>query len=267
MKTGTDSLKETVAGEEKTSAAKKTTVKTGPTVAKRSERRASAAQYEDPEEKIESAISHTEQYLYNNGKKLLTVLGVLVLVAALFVGYKFLYKTNRAEKAGSAMFVAEQQFAVDSFYLALNGDGNNAGFLEIINKFGSTPQGNIAKHYAGVCYLHLGELDNALVFLGKYNKTKGTANAVINAQNYGLQGDIYVQKGDYVKAADLFRKAVAASDNSLTAPYYLSKLALVYDKLGKTAEAKTAFERISAEYPASMEGRDVQKYIGAEEQK
>lgn len=257
-----------VVNEETTAKTNTANIKRGPTVAKRSERRANAAiQYEDPEEKIESALSRTEQYLYNNGKKLLTILGVLVIVSLLILGYKYIYQANRAEKAGTAMFVAEQLFNMDAFEEALNGDGNNAGFLEIIDKFGATPQGNIAKHYAGICYLQTGDLDKAIDYLGKYKATKGAPNAVINAQNIGLQGDIYSQKGEYQKAADMYQKAANVSDNSLTAPYYLYKLGLAYGKLGKSTEAKAAFERITDEYPSSMEGRDIQKYISAEEQK
>lgn len=249
--------------------AKTANVKVGPTVVKRSERRPNAKtqQYEDPEEKIESALGRTEQYLYNNGKKLLTVLGVLVLASLLFLGYKYIYQTKRAEKAGAAMFVAEQMLENDLYEDALNGDGNNAGFLEIIDKFGCTPQGNIAKHYAGVCYVLLGDFDKGMTYLDKYSTVKGAPGSVINAQNSGLKGDIYSEKGDYPKAVEMYQIAVDASDNSLTTPYYLHKLALAYDMLGKSNEAKAALERIADEYPAGMEGREVQKYIGAEEQK
>ncbi|UKI39587.1 MAG: hypothetical protein L6V35_01520 [Alistipes putredinis] len=52
----------------------------------------------------------------------------------------------------------------------MEGDGSTAGFLEVIEKYGSTPQGNIAKHYAGICYLKNGDLDNALAYLAKYKK-------------------------------------------------------------------------------------------------
>ncbi|MCC8035875.1 MAG: tetratricopeptide repeat protein [Rikenellaceae bacterium] len=241
-------------------------VKRGPTVAKRSARK-EARKAEDPEEKIETAISTTERYIIENGRTLLTVLAALVLLSGIVIAYKYMYIPNRAEKAGAAMYVAEQHFAEDSYDYALNGDGFNAGFLEVIDKYGSTPQGNIANHYAGISYLKLGDLDRAAEYLSKYKATKGVPNEMINAQNYGLQGDIHVQKGEYEKAADLYSKAVAAGNNSLTAPYYLKKLATVYDKLGRSGDALKALERILDEYPMSIEGRDVEKFIGAEEQK
>ena len=221
---------------------------------------------QDPEVAIEAALGKTEMFLQKNGRMLLIVLGIIAIVIGGYFGYKYLYVAHRAEKAGSMMFVAEQQFAIDSFALALNGDGNNAGFLDVIAKYGSTPQGNIASHYAGICYLQLGELDNALKYLGRYKMTDGAPNTIINAQNYGLQGDIFVQKGEYDKAIEKYTKAIEVGDNSFSAPYYLKKLAIVYHETGKNKEAVAALQRIADEYASSMEARDVEKYIGEYEQ-
>lgn len=241
-------------------------VKRGPSVPKRSARKEAIMQ-EDPEVKIETAISRTEQYIISHGRQLLSLLAALVLASGVFLAVKYMYLPGRAEKAGSMMYTAQHNFEAEDYAAALDGDGFNAGFLEVIEKYGSTPQGNIARHYAGICFLYQGDLDRALEYLSKYKATKGVPNKIINAQNYGLQGDIYVQKGDYEKAAHLYSEAVKAGDNSLTSPQYLKKLALVCDRMGKNADALKALERISDEYPMSIEGRDIEKYIGAGEQK
>lgn len=222
---------------------------------------------QDPEVVIESALNQTENFLHRNAKNLLVALAVVVVVVGGYFGYKYLYSQPRAVKASEMMFVAQQQFAIDSFEMALNGDGNNEGFLDVISKFGSTEQGNLAKHYAGVSYLKMGDMDKALEYLSSYSEVKGAPGALINAQNFGLQGDINVQKGDYAKATKLFEKAVSASDNSFTAPYYLKKLGLVYQKLGDGTAAVAAFQRIADEFPSSMEARDIEKFIGQQEQK
>ena len=127
------------------------------------------SQTEDPEVAIQSAIGRVEGFIMNNGRSLLTALIVVVVVVGGFFGYKYLISGPRAEKAAAMMFVAEQQFAVDSFALALNGDGNFAGFLEVIDRYGSTDEGNLARHYAGICYLRLGEYQQALDYLKEYS--------------------------------------------------------------------------------------------------
>lgn len=220
----------------------------------------------DPEVVIESAIGRTETFIMTNGKSLLTALVVVVVVVAGFFGYKYLIAAPRAEKAAAMMFVAEQQFAADSFALALQGDGNAAGFLEVIEQYGSTAPGNLAKHYAGICYLNMGNYEEALSYLKKFSAPKGIPGAVLAAQNLGLQGDALAQLEKFADAVALYEKAVAASNNNLTAPYYLKKAGQMYEKLGDNAKALAAYKRIEAEYAVSMEGRDIQKYIGRLEQ-
>lgn len=221
---------------------------------------------QDPEERVESAIGRLEQFIYRNGKSLLTVLIVIVLIIGGYFAYKHLYQAGRADKASAAMFVAQQNLQQELFDVALNGDGNNPGFLDIIARFGSTPQGNIARHYAGMCYVHLGDLDAALDYLNRYRQVDGVPAYIVNAQNFGLRGDVYVQKSDFAKAVEMYSKAIRVSDNSFTAPYYLKKMGLAYIADGKSAQAAEAFQRILDEFPSSMEARDVEKYLGVASQ-
>lgn len=220
----------------------------------------------DPEEAIESALYSTENFLLKNGKMLLTVLAVAVLLVGGYFGYKYVFQSPRDEKAATMMYIAEQQFIADSFEVALNGDGNNAGFLSVIDKYGSTIHGNLAKHYAGVCYLKLGKMDEAMTYLKKYDQTSGVPNALLNAQNYGLQGDILSQQQKYSEAVAMYDKAVKASNDPFTSPVYLKKLGLVYTKLGEPKNAAVAFESIMENFPTSMEAREAEKFLGKSEQ-
>lgn len=216
---------------------------------------------------IESTLSKTEQFIERNGKKLLILLAVITLLVGGYYAYKYLWSVPRESQAANMMFVAEQQFAIDSLNLALNGDGNNAGFLEVISQYGSTSHGNIASHYAGICFLRLNDLDNAIIYLSKYKPTSGVPNEIINAQNRGLIGDAYSQKGELDNAASYYIDAVEESNNLFSAPYYLKKAGMVYAKLGKNKEALNAFQSIADNYKSSMEARDIDKFIGQIEQK
>ncbi len=220
----------------------------------------------DPEVKIQSAIGNTENYIMRNGPKLLTALIVIFVIVGGIYGYKYCIAAPRAERAASMMFMAEQYFVADSFDLALNGDGNFDGFLRVIDRYGSTRQGNLAQHYAGICYLQLGQYEDALAHLKKFKAPKGVPNKLLEAQNYGLRGDVYTQLQDYKKAIAMYQKAIDVSDNALTAPYYLKKLGLVQEKLGNNDKALEAYRMISESYATSVEARDIQKYIGRLEQ-
>ena len=129
-------------------------------------------------------------------------------------------------------------------------------------QYGSTPTGNLAKHYAGICYLRLGDLANAQKYLAAYSPVKGLPGAIVNAQNYGLQGDVAVEQQEYAKAVKFYEKAVKAADNDYTAPLYLRKAGLAEKAQGNEAKAAEYFEKITVSYPASMEARDAEKYLG-----
>lgn len=216
----------------------------------------------DPEQKIETALSKTEQFLEKYTKQMLIGLLVVVVLVGGYFAYQYLIVQPRNGKAAEMMFVAEQQFAAGNYDAALEGDGSNAGFLDVVNRYGSSRQGRLAAHYAGVCYMKQGDLDAAMTYLQKYKTVKGAPGVIINAQNLGLQGDIYVNRGDYAKAESMYSRAVEAADNVLTTPYYLRKLAFVYAEQGKAAEAVKVCERIKIQYAGSLEARDIDKLIG-----
>jgi tetratricopeptide (TPR) repeat protein len=219
---------------------------------------------EEPQEVIGNALSSAEIFLRDHSKIFFGIIGAAVIIVAGIFCYKNFVVQPKQEEASAQMYVAEQLFAVEKFEEALNGDGNNLGFLDVIKKYGSTPQGNLANRYAGICYMKLGDWDNAEKYLAQYKATKGVPNAVVNAENLGLQGDVKVQKGDYKKAAALFEQAAAVADNNFTTPLYLKKAALAYEAAGDTAAALKTYKRIANEYAASVEARDAEKMLGQE---
>lgn len=214
------------------------------------------------EEVVVEAVSKTEAFFQKN-QKLITWVGVaIIVIIGGFFANKYLIAQPRAEKASAEMFAAVQEFNASNWEVALNGDENNAGFLEIVENYSSTPQGSLAAHYAGISYLRLGDKENALTYLKKYDAAKGATAEIINAQNFGLQADLLADNGDLKGAAKLYNKAIEASDNSLTAPIFLKKLGLVEEKLGNKEAAIAAYTIILEKYNTSMEARNIELLIG-----
>ena len=216
-------------------------------------------------EVLGEAMSKTELFIENNGRKMTYVFLALLVLGLAIYGYRSLVVSPRAEKAAELIAEAQARFNVETpdFELALNGDANGAGFLDVVDQYGSTVSGNLAKHYAGICYLRMGDLENAAAYLKKYKAVKGEVGAIINAQNYGLQGDVAVEQGDYKSAVSFYNKAVKAAENNLTAPMYLRKAGLAEQAAGNNAAALEYYEQITEQYPASMEAREADKLIGS----
>ena len=212
---------------------------------------------------VAEAVSKTEQFFQQNGKKVVIALVVVILAVVCGYLYKNFVIDSNAEKASEMIVEAQDRFAGENpdFALALNGDENGAGFLDVVEQYGSTAAGNIAKHYAGICYLHLGDLEKAAEYLAKYKAVRGLAAEVVNAQNLGLQGDVAVEQGDYEKAAKFFAKAVKASKNDFTAPLYLYKQSLALAAAGDVEAAKACYKAITEEYPNSAESREAEKLL------
>ena len=212
---------------------------------------------------VAEAVSKTEKFFEENGKKVIIALVALLLLVAGGYAYKYLVMDKNETAAAELIVAAQEHFAGETpnYDLALNGDESGAGFLAVAEEYGSTEAGNIAKHCAGICYLHLGDLENAAKYLAKYKAVRGLAAEVVNAQNLGLQGDVAVEQGNYAKAAKFFKKAVKASDNIYTAPLYLYKqgLALVAD--GNAEAAKACFKAVTEKYPSSAEAREAEKLL------
>lgn len=203
------------------------------------------------EEVVTETVGKTEKFFEKN-QKLITwsLIAIIVIIGGYFAN-KYLIAQPRAEKASAEMFAAIQNFNTDEWQLALEGDDNYPGFLEVIDNYGSTPQGSLAAHYAGICYLKLGDKEKALAYLEKYDAASGAPAEIVNAQNLGLQADLYVDGGNYKKAASLYRKAINECSAAGLTPYLLKKLALVEEALGNNEAAIEALQRAKDEFGAN----------------
>ena len=108
-------------------------------------------------------MNRTELFFEKNGRNMAYIFLGLLVLAALIFGYRALIVAPRATKAAERIAEAQYRFEEQNpdYQLALEGDANGAGFLDVIEEYGSTPSGNLAKHYAGICYLKTGDLENA----------------------------------------------------------------------------------------------------------
>ena len=206
---------------------------------------------------VESALTKTEQFLESNQKLISIVIGSIVIVAVGYLGLNKFYLEPRNKDAKDQMFMAQNYFEKDSFNLALNGDGNNLGFLDIIDSYGSTDAGNLSKYYAGISYLHIGEFDNAIEYLQKFD----TDDALLGPISVGAQGDAKFELGKTEKALELYSKAYKMNENELTTPIYMLKAAELLESTNKSAEALKIYETLKQEFPESSEGKNIEKYI------
>ena len=214
-----------------------------------------AAVFSESMEKVENVLTSSEAFIENNKKPLLIVLGAVIVVVLGLIWFLKSHNEKKAE-ANDAIYKAQSWFERDSFQLALSGNDDFIGFEEVADKYSSTPAGNLACAYAGICYKNLGKNDEAIKYLKKFSADDNLVSPAI----YGAIGDCYFESNSIKDAESYYKKAID-SKNNMIAPLYTYRLAMLYFNNGDNAKAAELMEKLKDDYPQSNEASDADKYI------
>jgi tetratricopeptide (TPR) repeat protein len=164
----------------------------------------------------------------------------------------------KEEEARAAIFPGQDYLENQQWELALKGnEADYTGFLGVIEDFGSTSTGNLAKAYAGICYYHLGDTENALAYLKKFKADDKLVSPVIT----GLVGDCYVDLGKAQEGVEYFKKAASKANSEVISPIFLRKAGRAYESLSNYKEAVEVYNIIKNKYPNSQEAAGIERYI------
>lgn len=211
-----------------------------------------------PVNEIDQTIAAGTSFVERNLKTLsITIGGIIAVIIVCLLTNQYYIQPKNA-KAADNIAVAEQLFLAGNYEQALNGDENNAGFLKIIDEFGSTPSGNLARLYAGLCYAHIDNSEEAVKYLEDYDACgdQMVSNAAIAAL-----GNCYAQLGQNEKAAETLLKAAKSANNNTLSPLFYLQAGQIFESIGNTKEAMECYEIIKNDYPQCIQSQDIDKYI------
>ncbi|MDR0506058.1 MAG: tetratricopeptide repeat protein [Dysgonamonadaceae bacterium] len=210
------------------------------------------------EQNVGEILSKTDKFIESHLKQIITVVGVVIILIIAIISIRHTYYIPKEKEAQSLLFQGERYFASQQWDFALNGDTlSYAGFLDVVDNYGFTKSGNLAKAYSGICYYHLGDYESALKYLEGYKqKDKILASTVT-----GLIGDTYAQMEQTDKAISHFKKAASMANSASISPVYLKKMAIAYESQNKYNDALDAYNTIKTKYPESQEAESIEKYI------
>ena len=181
-----------------------------------------------------------ELFFDKYGNKLLLGLGCVTALAIVFFLVSSIAENREAKREAQADAVLA---------VALNGEGAAEDYVAIVEEYGKTKAGNTASYLAGAAYLKAGDLENAKLYLEKYNDANGAAGEILNTLVLVLRGDLAVEQNDLLSAEALYRKAMEASNDPVTYADAAEKLALVYQAMGEEAKAEQCYKDVVAKYP------------------
>jgi tetratricopeptide (TPR) repeat protein len=181
---------------------------------------------------------------------------LVVIIAALLI-HQF-YIVPRNNKADESMFAAQEFFMNGDYEKALNGDGQNMGFLAVADEFGSTKAGNLAHLYAGLCLYQTEKYQEAIDQLEDYSSC---GDDMVSPSVLGTIGNCYAELGQNEKAVEMLVKAAKKADNNTLSPIYLIQAGQIYESLNQNDKALDCYTQIKTKYQQSMQYNEIDKYI------
>lgn len=199
-------------------------------------------------EVIAERLGRGEAFLKKNSKVLAGVLiaGIILIGGILFFQIN---NQNQNKNAQAEMFQAVYFYEQDSVDFALNGDGINSGFLQIVEDYPRTDAANLANFYIGSIYLSEKNFSDAITYLDKFSSD----DYLVQSKAYSLLGDAYLESGNTKQAISNYEKAANYKVNKFFTPKYLYKLAIAYEEADRIDDAIEAYAEIESKYYESYE--------------
>ena len=198
------------------------------------------------------------QAFYYAHKNLVTGLAVATILAvAGILGFNYI-QGERSKQAGELLGGIIMRYESGDYRAALDGSGEALGLLDIVDQYGGTSAGNLARFYAGDALFRLGEYDQALTYFEDFNAKED----LVGASAAAGQAAIYESRQDYEQAGALYRRAAGMENNRLRSPVYLVAAARAYGEGGRYEEAAEALETALELYPDSDLQDEVEFRLG-----
>lgn len=213
-------------------------------------------------ENVENALSKTELWIEEHQKLIYGIIAAVIVIAGIIWGLKALNDRKDAN-ASKEIFTAQKYFDKESYEAALTGDGNYLGFTEVYDQYSSTKTGKLAAYYAGICNMKLGNYNEAIDYLKKFNGK----DDILAPMALGAIGDCYMELDDLNNAATYYSNAASKSKNEFTGPMFLTKAGMTYEIMGDYAKALNCYKTLKADYPLSNEAFEISKNIANMEEK
>jgi len=178
-------------------------------------------------------------WIRTHARYVVGVVSALVLFFALFLGY-------------SAYQNRQERQAREGYYSALekvDPAGQLSKLEEVIQKYPRTRTANLARIAAGHLYFQKKDYARAVTY---YQSVLDKGKIPPDIRSLLLENLAYAQeqKGDLSQAASTFSRLSQGEDETIKEEALLH-LARVYQKMGKTQEAKAAYQTFISRYPKS----------------
>ena len=205
------------------------------------------------EDKVVTFYARVLDVFENNRQAVIGAGAAVLAVILLIMGWNW-YQGNRNDQALSEMAEAVRLYEAGSYQAALDGDASFLGLMDVVDSYGGTASGNLARFYAADALFRTGDFEAALELFESYSK----GNDYIGASAFAGEAAIHELQGNHERAGDLYMRAANVYSSEITSPMYLSNAARAYTSADETNDAVDALEMIEEDYPDSQAARSVE---------
>lgn len=189
------------------------------------------------------------------------IFGTLAVLLVIGGGIWFyLDRQAQEEEAQEMLSYAEQLFQRGQYEQALFGDdeGRTIGFAEIASEFSRTSAGNISRYYAAASEARLGNYEDALPYIERFNPPDG----ILGVGPIAFHAAILSNLGQHEQAAEIYLKAAEWDENDVTTPQNLLNAAEAAMEAGNDARAQEYVTRVIDRYGDTGFAADAKRMQG-----
>ena len=222
------------------------------------EKRKKISKKQIKEDKLVTSYYQAINFFQEYQAKILIGTGIVaVIIIAAFLWNN--QRTSNNLKAAELLSKIIPLCDAGSYKDAIEGQkvANIIGLKEIVEKYGSSEQGQVAKIYLANSYSISGNDEAAYKVYDDYSGSIPEFKASALA---GKAAYCEIKK-EYEKAANLYKDAAKSAKTNPSNPEYLMKAGIDFLNIGNKDEAKKLFERIKKEYKTSPIVNELDRYL------
>ncbi len=197
-----------------------------------------------------------EYYEANKNKVYMIATGIVIVIALIF--FYFNHKTKSNETAGIELSKINMIYTSGLYQQAIYGDslGMSRGLQYIVDNYGSSENGELAKIMLANCYYSLRDFDNA----EKYYKDYSGSNDIYKAASYAGLASIFEAKNDFSNAAENYLKASKHSKLVTNNDEYMFYAIKNYSLANDNENLRKTIKEFKKEYPKSKYLAQLNRY-------
>jgi TolA-binding protein len=210
------------------------------------------------EDTLVTTYAKATTYYADNKKNI----SIVVTVVAIVVIALIVYGKNRSDNnisASSAVGEIYSLYDAGQYQQSIDGvpERNIKGLQAIVDAYGNSAAGDIARFYLANAQYHTGKYDQALENFKKFSPNTET----LEISRLSGIGCSYEAKGQYSDAAGYFEKAGMKNPKDPNAAENLDNAARNYKLSGNKERATELYKKLKKEYATTQFGRDAERAL------